>query len=125
MITNDSSFAQRINENTSRFRTEMTKAGFKISGEDHAICPVMLGDAKLASDFADDMLSKRQENNKIHSISNNFSLERGIFVIGFSYPVVPKGQARIRVQLSAAHTLEDIDRTIAAFIEVGKARNVI
>ena len=67
----------------------------------------MLGDAKLASDFASDML------------------DRGIYVIGFSFPVVPKGQARIRVQLSAAHTFEDIDRTVEAFIEVGKARNVI
>jgi len=67
----------------------------------------MLGDAKLAADFADDML------------------DRGIYVIGFSYPVVPKGQARIRVQLSAAHSEHDIDRTVAAFIEVGKNRNVI
>ena len=67
----------------------------------------MLGDAKLASDFASDMLA------------------RGIYVIGFSFPVVPKGKARIRVQLSAAHSFEDIDRTVEAFIEVGKARKVI
>ena len=67
----------------------------------------MLGDAKLASDFANEMLSF------------------GIYVIGFSYPVVPKGLARIRVQISAAHTTDDIDRTVAAFIKVGKAKNVI
>jgi len=107
MLMNDSSFVSKIKENTTRFRQNMTAAGFTIAGEDHPICPVMLGDAQLASDMADDML------------------ERGIFVIGFSYPVVPKGKARIRVQLSAAHTTEDIDRTVDAFIEVGKARNVI
>ena len=67
----------------------------------------MLGDAKLASDFANDMLAE------------------GIYVIGFSFPVVPKGQARIRVQISGAHTTDDIDRTVEAFIKVGKARNVI
>merc|ERR1712110_1317401 len=107
MLMEDSSYAKRIQANTNRFRTQMTKAGFKISGDNHPISPVMLGDAKLAADFADDMLAK------------------GIYVIGFSYPVVPKDQARIRVQISAAHTEEDIDRTVAAFIEVGKSRNVI
>jgi hypothetical protein len=107
MLMKDSSFVQRITDNTKRFRTQMARAGFKISGDNHPISPVMLGDAKLASDFADDMLAK------------------GIYVIGFSYPVVPKGQARIRVQISAAHTEMDIDRTVAAFIEVGKSRNVI
>jgi len=107
MLMADSSLVQRIADNTNRFRTQMTKAGFKISGDNHPISPVMLGDAKLAADFADDMLAK------------------GIYVIGFSYPVVPKDQARIRVQISAAHTEEDIDRTVAAFIEVGKIRNVI
>ncbi len=67
----------------------------------------MLGDAKLASDFAGDMLAE------------------GIYVIGFSYPVVPKGKARIRVQISAAHSAEDIDRTIQAFVKVGKKRGVL
>ena len=67
----------------------------------------MLGDAKLASDFADEML------------------KRGIYVIGFSYPVVPKDQARIRVQISGAHTAEDIDRTVEAFVEVGKKMKVV
>jgi len=107
MLMDDSSFVSKIKENTTRFRQKMTSAGFTISGDDHPISPVMLGDAQLASDMADDML------------------KRGIFVIGFSYPVVPKGKARIRVQISAAHTTEDIDRTVEAFIEVGRARNVI
>jgi len=92
MLMDDSSFVSKIKENTTRFRQKMTSAGFTISGDDHPISPVMLGDAQLASDMADDML------------------KRGIFVIGFSYPVVPKGKARIRVQISAAHTTEDIDR---------------
>jgi len=107
MLMDDSSFVSKIKENTTRFRQKMTSAGFTISGDDHPISPVMLGDAQLASDMADDML------------------KRGIFVIGFSYPVVPKGKARIRVQISAAHTTDDIDRTVEAFIEVGRARNVI
>jgi len=107
MLMKDSSFVKQITDNTNRFRSQMTKAGFTISGDNHPISPVMLGDAKLAADFADDMLAK------------------GIYVIGFSYPVVPKDKARIRVQISAAHTEEDIDRTVAAFIEVGKSRNVI
>ena len=85
----------------------MTSAGFTISGEDHPISPVMLGDAKLASMFADQMLA------------------RGIYVIGFSFPVVPRGQARIRVQISAAHTEEDIDKTVAAFVEVGRGLGVV
>ncbi len=85
----------------------MTKAGFQIRGIDHPIAPVMLGDAKLASDFADAMLGE------------------GIYVIGFSYPVVPKGLARIRVQLSAAHSTEDVQACIDAFIRVGKRLNVI
>merc|ERR1712062_446323 len=107
MLMEDSSYAKRIQANTERFRSKMTKAGFTISGENHPISPVMLGDAKLASDISDDLLAQ------------------GIFVIGFSYPVVPKGKARIRVQLSAAHSTEDIDRTVEAFINVGKQRNVI
>ena len=101
----------------------------------------MLGDAKLAADFADDMLGKcfmyRLYYKKYPKINGpsiqsilcwiyfQFLTAKGIYVIGFSYPVVPKDQARIRVQISAAHTEEDIDRTVAAFIEVGKSRNVI
>jgi glycine C-acetyltransferase len=98
---------QRLVDNTHRFRKRMKEAGFTIRGDDHPICPVMLGDARLATVFADDML------------------QRGIYVIGFSYPVVPEGEARIRVQLSAAHTLEQVDRAIDAFIEVGRMHHVI
>jgi glycine C-acetyltransferase len=93
--------------NVAYFREQMSEAGFTLAGKDHAIIPVMLGDAKLASEFADKML------------------ERGIYVVGFSFPVVPKGQARIRTQISAAHTKEQLDRAIAAFIEVGKELKVI
>lgn len=85
----------------------MKNAGFDISGDQHPICPVMIGDAKLANIFANEMLT------------------RGIYVIGFSYPVVPKGKARIRVQISAAHTFEEIDRAVATFTEVGKKLNVV
>lgn len=86
----------------------MKAAGFTIAGDDtHAICPVMLGDARLASEFADEMLA------------------RGIYVIGFSYPVVPKGQARIRVQLSASHSLEEVQRAVDAFVAVGKEKKII
>ena len=85
----------------------MTALGFDIKPGDHPIAPVMLGDARLAAEMADDLLAE------------------GIYVIGFSYPVVPKGEARIRVQLSAAHSREDVDLAIAAFEKVGKARGVI
>uniref|UniRef100_A0A8D8BDR6 2-amino-3-ketobutyrate coenzyme A ligase, mitochondrial n=1 Tax=Culex pipiens TaxID=7175 RepID=A0A8D8BDR6_CULPI len=107
MLMSSNQLTARVQSNTKRFRIAMTKAGFKIAGMDHPISPVMLGDAKLASVFADEML------------------KRGIYVIGFSYPVVPKGKARIRVQLSAAHTEEEIDRAVAAFVEVGKQLRVV
>lgn len=90
---------RRLAENTARFREGMTAAGFRIAPGDHPIVPVMLGDARLASGMADDLL------------------ERGIYVIGFSYPVVPRGKARIRVQLSAAHRPEQVDRAVRAFTE--------
>lgn len=90
---------RRLAENTARFREGMTAAGFRIPPGDHPIVPVMLGDARLASGMADDLL------------------ERGIYVIGFSYPVVPQGKARIRVQLSAAHRPEQVDRAVRAFTE--------
>ena len=93
--------------NSLHFRTRMEAAGFTLSGKDHAIIPVMLGDAQLASDMADKMLQK------------------GVYVVGFSFPVVPKGQARIRTQMSAAHSLEQIDLAVDAFIEVGKELGVI
>ncbi|KAJ2173082.1 hypothetical protein GGH18_005477, partial [Coemansia sp. RSA 530] len=89
------------------FRTRMTDAGFTLAGKDHAIIPVMLGDARVASQMADALL------------------RRGIYVIGFSFPVVPRDRARIRVQLSAAHTTEHVNRAVDAFIEVGRELNVI
>ena len=85
----------------------MVQWRFTLAGEDHAIIPVMLGDAKLANQMAEKLL------------------EKGIYVIGFSYPVVPKGQARIRTQMSAAHTLEHVDKAVDAFIEVGRELGVI
>jgi len=93
--------------NAERFRSQMTKLGFTLAGADHPIIPVMLGDAALAQAMAEKMLA------------------RGIYVIGFSFPVVPKGQARIRTQMSAAHSAADIDRAVAAFGEVGKELGVI
>jgi len=97
----------QLTENSQYFRRRMTEAGFTLAGADHAIIPVMLGDAKLASEMADRMLAK------------------GIYVVGFSFPVVPKGQARIRTQMSAAHTQEQLDKAIDAFIQVGKELGVI
>lgn len=93
--------------NANHFRTRMEEAGFTLAGKDHAIIPVMLGDARLASEMADKML------------------EKGIYVIGFSYPVVPKGQARIRTQMSAGHSLEHVDKAVDAFTEVGRELGVI
>ncbi|XP_064419406.1 2-amino-3-ketobutyrate coenzyme A ligase, mitochondrial [Latimeria chalumnae] len=107
LLTQSNAIAQSMAAKTKRFRSQMTTMGFTISGHDHPICPVMLGDARLASQIADDMLSK------------------GIYVIGFSYPVVPKGKARIRVQISAAHSDQDIDRCVEAFMDVGRKYGVI
>lgn len=107
LITSDTTFLKNVVSNTEHFRKSMTAAGFTINGNSHPICPVMLGNAKLASTFADEMIGK------------------GIYVIGFSYPVVPKDKARIRVQISAAHTKEDIDKAINAFIHIGKKLSVI
>lgn len=98
---------QRLKDNSDYFRQQMTQAGFELGGKDHAIIPIMIGDAKLASDFADRLLKEN------------------IYVIGFSYPVVPKGKARIRTQMSAAHTPEQLDKAISAFIGIGKAMNII
>ncbi|MGI9402742.1 MAG: glycine C-acetyltransferase [Rhizobiaceae bacterium] len=98
---------KRLWDNAAHFRTEMTKAGFTLAGADHPIIPVMLGEARLAGDMATAML------------------ERGIYVTGFSFPVVPKGQARIRTQMSAAHSLEDVDKAVEAFRETGKELGVI
>jgi len=97
---------ERLFANTKRFREGMTKSGFRIVPSEHPIVPVMLGDAKLASTFADRLLAE------------------GIYVIAFSYPVVPRDQARIRVQLSAAHTAEHVDRAVAAFAKIGRELGV-
>ena len=97
----------RLEENTRYFREAMTAKGFDIKKGTHPIVPIMLGDAKLARDVAHELLGE------------------GIYVIGFSYPVVPKGQARIRVQVSAAHTKEHLDRAIEAFTKVGKQFKII
>ena len=107
LLSKSGDLRQKLNANTRRFRERMTAAGFAIKPGEHPIAPIMLYDAALAHRLAAAML------------------ERGIYVIGFSYPVVPKGQARIRVQLSAAHSEADIDRAVAAFTEAGKALKVI
>lgn len=98
---------QRLIANGRHFRAEMTRLGFKLVPGEHPIIPVMLGDARLAGAMADALLKE------------------GIYVIGFSYPVVPKGQARIRTQMSAAHSTADIDRAVAAFAKVGKELGAI
>ncbi|WP_438977851.1 glycine C-acetyltransferase [Polaribacter sp.] len=107
LIENDTSLRDQLEWNTNYFRTEMEKAGFDLVGADAAIVPVMLYDAKLSQIMA----------NKL--------LEKGIYVIGFFFPVVPKEKARIRVQLSAAHKKEHLDKAISSFIEVGKELQII
>ncbi len=97
----------RVRENAARFRDGMTKAGFTLAGAGHPIVPVMIGDAKIASEMAQRLL------------------EEGIYVIGFSFPVVPKGKARIRTQMSAAHTPEHVDRAIAAFTKIGREMGIV
>ena len=107
LIADDTTLRDQLEWNTNYFRTEMEKAGFDLVGADAAIVPVMLYDAKLSQVMA----------NKL--------LEEGIYVIGFFFPVVPKEKARIRVQLSAAHTKVHLDKAIKAFVKVGKELNVI
>jgi glycine C-acetyltransferase len=107
LISDDTSRRDRVMENAQYFRTKMQEAGFDIPEGDAAIVPVMLYDAKLSQQMADKLL------------------DEGIYVIGFFYPVVPKGKARIRVQLSAAHTPEHLDKAIAAFTKIGKELRVI
>ncbi|OGX83430.1 glycine C-acetyltransferase [Hymenobacter lapidarius] len=102
LLTESTALRDQLEENTTYFREKMTAAGFDIRPGQHPIVPVMLYDAKLAQEFAAKMLDK------------------GIYVVGFYYPVVPQGQARIRVQLSAGHTRAHLDKAIAAFIAVGK-----
>lgn len=107
MLSNDTTLRDKLADNTEYFKKGIKNAGFDIVDGDSAIVPVMLYDAKLSQVMADKLL------------------EKGIYVIGFFYPVVPRGKARIRVQLSAAHTKEHLDKAIAAFTEIGKELDVI
>jgi glycine C-acetyltransferase len=107
MLNSTTALRDKLESNTKYFRTRMTESGFDIKPGEHPIVPIMLGDARLAAQMADLMLNE------------------GIYVIGFSYPVVPKGQARIRVQISAGHEISHLDKAIAAFTKVGKELKVI
>jgi glycine C-acetyltransferase len=102
MLKSGDDLQRQLQRNSARFREGMESAGFTLAGAGHAIIPVMIGDAKVAGDMADRLLAK------------------GIYVIAFSFPVVPQGQARIRTQMSAAHSDDDIDRAVAAFTEVAR-----
>ncbi len=106
LISENTELRDRLAENTAFFRSQMTAQGFNIKEGVHPIAPIMLGDAKLAARMAEEMLAL------------------GIYVIGFSFPVVPKGQARIRVQISAAHSRQDLERAIESFVTVGKKLGV-
>ncbi|MEO1051245.1 MAG: glycine C-acetyltransferase [Bacteroidota bacterium] len=107
MLSQTTELRDRLEDNTKYFRERMTAAGFDIKPGEHAIVPIMLYDAPLSQQFAEKLL------------------EKGIYVIGFYYPVVPKGQARIRVQISAVHGKEHLDKAISAFTEVGKELGVV
>ena len=107
MIEDGDALRQKLRDNSARFRAGMEKLGFTLLKGDHPIIPVMLGDARVAKEMADRLL------------------EEGIYVIGFSFPVVPRGQARIRTQMSAAHEREHIDRAVEAFGKVGREMGVI
>ena len=107
MLSETTELRDKLESNTTYFREKMTQAGFDIKAGVHPIVPIMLYEAKLAQDFASKLLAE------------------GIYVIGFYYPVVPQGKARIRVQLSAAHTKEHLDKAIAAFVKVGKELGTI
>lgn len=107
LLTETTELRDRLEYNTQYFRRKMTEAGFDIKPGDHPIVPIMLYDAVVAQNFAARLL------------------QEGIYVIGFFYPVVPKGQARIRVQLSAAHEQQHLDKAIAAFMKVGKELGVL
>ncbi len=107
MLTETTALRDKLESNTKYFRSKMTEAGFDIKPGEHPIVPIMLYDAVVAQNFASKLL------------------DEGIYVIGFFYPVVPKGQARIRVQLSAGHEMHHIDKAIAAFTKIGKELGVI
>ncbi|AZQ12820.1 MULTISPECIES: glycine C-acetyltransferase [Shewanella] len=107
MLKEGQALREAVWENSRYFREQMSAAGFKLAGANHAIVPVMLGDAKLAAEFSARLLKE------------------DIYVIGFSFPVVPKGQARIRTQMSAAHTRAQLDKAIEAFTRIGKEMGII
>jgi glycine C-acetyltransferase len=107
MLESSTALRDKLETNTVYFRKQMTDLGFDIKEGVHPIVPIMLYDAKLAQDMAHDLLAQ------------------GIYVIGFSYPVVPKGEARIRVQVSAGHERQHLDKCIEAFHRVGKTHGVI
>jgi glycine C-acetyltransferase len=107
LLSESTELRDKLAANTQRFRAGMSAAGFAIRPGEHPIVPIMLGEARLAVEFAQKLL------------------DEGIYVIGFSYPVVPQGKARIRVQLSAAHSEEDVDHAIAAFTKIGSELGVI
>ena len=106
-LSSTTELRDKLEANTKHFRNSMSQAGFQIKPGDHAIVPIMLGDARLAGEMAEKLL------------------DHGIYVIGFSYPVVPKEQARIRVQISAGHEIEDLNRAIEAFTAVGLELGVL
>jgi glycine C-acetyltransferase len=107
LLSSTTALRDRLEENTAYFKERIRAAGFDIKPGDSPIVPIMLYDAALSQQFANELLNE------------------GVYAIGFFYPVVAKGQARIRTQISAAHTREDLDKAIAAFIKVGKKLNVI
>jgi glycine C-acetyltransferase len=107
ILRDSSDLRTKLTNNAARFRAGMEQAGFDLIGADHPIIPVMLGDARLASEMADRLL------------------DQGVYVVGFSFPVVPKGEARIRTQMSAAHTDEHVDTAIEAFVSVGRDLGVV
>ncbi len=107
LLANSANLRDQLWKNAAHFRATMSAAGFTLSGNDHAIIPIMLGDAKIAAEFADRCL------------------EKGIYVVAFSFPVVPKEKARIRTQMSAAHTRVQLDKAIAVFIDVAQEMNII
>lgn len=107
LVEQGKALREQLETNANYFRQQMESAGFTLAGAGHAIIPVMIGDAALAAEMANRMLA------------------RGIYVVGFSFPVVPKGQARIRTQMSAAHTRAQLDQAISAFIEIGRDLKII
>jgi glycine C-acetyltransferase len=107
LLTESGELRTRLQRNAERFRSQMTAAGFRLAGAGHPIIPVMLGDARLASEMAQRLL------------------DHGVYVIGFSFPVVPRDQARIRTQMSAGHSDQDIDQAVAAFVDVGHQLGVL